>query len=116
MAANTAPEEKTAEEKDRDKNKDDVFVFDEDYKQPHLWKVTVADCAADNGLHGRLVVGAQIPVEELDGLAARLPGVEVELAVVVWHVSQHTRIAQFNCAQYSLEHEDSLHDHRRRHR
>jgi 2-oxo-3-hexenedioate decarboxylase len=44
------------------------------------WKVTVADCAADNGLHGRLVVGAQIPVEELDGLAARLPGVEVELA------------------------------------
>lgn len=39
----TAPEEKTAEEKDRDKNKDDVFGFDEDYKQPHLWKVTVAD-------------------------------------------------------------------------
>jgi dipeptidyl aminopeptidase/acylaminoacyl peptidase len=39
----TAPEDKTAEEKARDKAKDDVFAFDENYEQPHLWKVTVAD-------------------------------------------------------------------------
>ncbi len=44
------------------------------------WKVTIADCAADNGLHGRLLVGTQVPVEEVDGLADRLPAVEVELA------------------------------------
>ena len=39
----TAPEEKTQEEKDKDKAKDDVFAFDEDYKQLHLWKVSVGD-------------------------------------------------------------------------
>ena len=44
------------------------------------WKVTVADCTADNGLHGRLVVGAQVPIEEIDGLVDRLPALEVELA------------------------------------
>ena len=38
----TAPEPKTQEEKDRDKAKDDVVTFDEDFKQVHLWKVTVA--------------------------------------------------------------------------
>jgi dipeptidyl aminopeptidase/acylaminoacyl peptidase len=37
-----APEPKTAEEKDRDKAKDDVVPFDEDYKQTHLWKAAVA--------------------------------------------------------------------------
>jgi 2-keto-4-pentenoate hydratase len=31
------------------------------------WKVTIADCTADNGLHGRLVVGA--PIALRDGLA-----------------------------------------------
>jgi 2-oxo-3-hexenedioate decarboxylase len=31
------------------------------------WKVTIADCTADNGLHGRLIVGAPIPLR--DGLA-----------------------------------------------
>jgi len=39
------------------------------------WKVGIADCCADNGLHGRLVVGS--PVSTLD--AARLPSVEIEL-------------------------------------
>jgi dipeptidyl aminopeptidase/acylaminoacyl peptidase len=38
----TAPEPKTAEEKERDKAKDDVFAFDEDFKQTHLWHVAVA--------------------------------------------------------------------------
>ena len=37
----TAPEPKTSEEKERDKAKDDVYSFDENYKQTHLWKVDV---------------------------------------------------------------------------
>jgi len=48
----TAPEPKTAEEKARDKAKDDVVSFDEDYKQLHLWKVAVAD-----GKESRLTEG-----------------------------------------------------------
>jgi 2-keto-4-pentenoate hydratase len=31
------------------------------------WRFTIADCTADNGLHGRLIVGAPIPLA--DGLA-----------------------------------------------
>jgi dipeptidyl aminopeptidase/acylaminoacyl peptidase len=38
-----AADAKTEEEKARDKAKDDVFALDEDYKQRHLWSVTVAD-------------------------------------------------------------------------
>lgn len=33
------------------------------------WKFTIADCAADNGLHGRLVVGRPRPAKELERLA-----------------------------------------------
>ena len=39
------------------------------------WKVTIADCTADNGLHGRLVVGSPMPMQnpdELPTLEARL--------------------------------------------
>jgi 2-keto-4-pentenoate hydratase len=43
------------------------------------WKVTIADCTADNGLHGRLVVGAAVPVKEVAGLAEKLPLVEARL-------------------------------------
>ena len=43
------------------------------------WKVTIADCCADNGLHGRLVVGMPMKVEEIPGLAAALPAAEVTL-------------------------------------
>lgn len=39
------------------------------------WKVTIADCTADNGLHGRLVVGAPVPAKDLE----RLPQVEARL-------------------------------------
>jgi dipeptidyl aminopeptidase/acylaminoacyl peptidase len=34
-----APEAKTAAEKAREKLKDDIYAFDEDYKQTHLWRV-----------------------------------------------------------------------------
>ena len=39
------------------------------------WKVTIADCTADNGLHGRLVVGTPIAPEDLD----RLPAAQARL-------------------------------------
>jgi len=39
------------------------------------WKVTIADCTADNGLHGRLVVGTPIPMQD----PAKLPQVEAKL-------------------------------------
>jgi 2-oxo-3-hexenedioate decarboxylase len=41
------------------------------------WKVTLADSTADNGLHGRLVLGAPQPVPR--DLAEILPRVEVDL-------------------------------------
>jgi 2-keto-4-pentenoate hydratase len=34
------------------------------------WKVTIADCTADNGLHGRLVLGAPQALHGLEGLPA----------------------------------------------
>lgn len=37
-----APDPKTEEEKAREKLKDDVFTFDENYKQQHLWRVAVS--------------------------------------------------------------------------
>jgi 2-keto-4-pentenoate hydratase len=43
------------------------------------WKVTIADCTADNGLHGRLVVGTPVAVEKIAGLAAALPFLKVAL-------------------------------------
>jgi 2-keto-4-pentenoate hydratase len=43
------------------------------------WKVTIADCAADNGLHGRLVVGTPVPVKDVGGLVEKLPFVEAKL-------------------------------------
>ena len=37
-----AADPKTADEKTRERQKDDVYAYDENYKQTHLWKVTVA--------------------------------------------------------------------------
>ncbi len=39
------------------------------------WKVTIADCCADNGLHGRLVLGTPIPMQD----PAKLPKLEAKL-------------------------------------
>ncbi|MBI1872264.1 MAG: S9 family peptidase [Acidobacteria bacterium] len=46
-----APDPKSDEEKARDRAKDDVYAFDEDYKQRHLWRVSVSDhrSASDHG-------------------------------------------------------------------
>lgn len=43
------------------------------------WKVTLADCTADNGLHGRLVVGTPVEVHRIAGLAAALPFLKLSL-------------------------------------
>jgi len=43
------------------------------------WKVSIADCTADNGLHGRLILGTPVPVERISGLAAALPFLKVVL-------------------------------------
>ena len=43
------------------------------------WKVTISDCTADNGLHGRLVLGTPVPIEKVPDLAAKLPAVEARL-------------------------------------
>jgi dipeptidyl aminopeptidase/acylaminoacyl peptidase len=40
-----APDPKTSEEKEKEKLKDDVFAFDENFKQRHLWRIGVADRA-----------------------------------------------------------------------
>ena len=43
------------------------------------WKIALADCTADNGLHGRLIVGTPVPVGKISGLAAALPLLKVDL-------------------------------------
>ncbi len=43
------------------------------------WKLALADSTAANGLHGRLTVGAPVPVERIAGLAAALPFLKVDL-------------------------------------
>lgn len=43
------------------------------------WKVTLADCTADNALHGRLIVGTPVEVQRISGLAAALPFLKVTL-------------------------------------
>jgi 2-keto-4-pentenoate hydratase len=49
-------------------------------QQPGWKGVSVANSTAENGLHGRLVLGTPIPIERLPGLAAALPAVEVQLS------------------------------------
>lgn len=43
------------------------------------WKVTIADCCADNGLHGRLIVGTPVAVVDVPGVTDKLPKVAATL-------------------------------------
>jgi 2-keto-4-pentenoate hydratase len=43
------------------------------------WKLQLPDSTADNGLHGRLVLGTPVAVEKIAGLAAALPFLKVTL-------------------------------------
>ena len=44
-----APEAKTAAEKTRERVKDDVFVYEQDFKQTHLWRVEVPPTSFGSG-------------------------------------------------------------------
>ncbi len=52
-----ASDPKDAEEKEREKLKDDVYAFDENYEQRHLWKVTVADAKEQQITQGDFSLG-----------------------------------------------------------
>jgi len=43
------------------------------------WKMTLADCVADNALHGRLIVGTPVEIHRISGLAGALPFLKVTL-------------------------------------
>jgi 2-oxo-3-hexenedioate decarboxylase len=43
------------------------------------WKLALADGTADNGLHGRLVLGTPVEVGRISGLAAALPFLKIAL-------------------------------------
>ena len=43
------------------------------------WKMTLADCTADNALHGRLIVGTPVEIHRISGLAGALPFLKVTL-------------------------------------
>jgi 2-keto-4-pentenoate hydratase len=43
------------------------------------WKLALADSIADNGLHGRLVLGEPVPAQRLGELVAALPAASVAL-------------------------------------
>src|SRR5207244_11351373 len=53
-----AAEPKSADERDRDRLKDDVYALDENYKQRQLWKATVA-----SGTEQRLTEGDSSVIE-----------------------------------------------------
>jgi dipeptidyl aminopeptidase/acylaminoacyl peptidase len=53
-----APEPKTEEEKKKDELKDDVFSYDEDYKQQHLWRVLLAEGREERVTEGDFSIGS----------------------------------------------------------
>lgn len=56
-----AADPKSAEEKARDDAKDDVFAFDENFKQRHLWSVTVSGAVEEPITKGEFsVIGYQL--------------------------------------------------------
>jgi dipeptidyl aminopeptidase/acylaminoacyl peptidase len=57
----SAPEPKTADEKAREKDKDDVYAYDENYKHSHLWKVRVGEAERGGGVPAERVRGAGAP-------------------------------------------------------
>lgn len=52
-----AAEAKTNEEKERDRLRDDVYAFDENFKHRHLWNVAVADGSATRIMGGGYSIG-----------------------------------------------------------
>src|SRR5262249_15433571 len=52
----TAADPRTAEERDRDRLRDDVYAYDENYKLRQLWKIAVASGAETQITRGQLTV------------------------------------------------------------
>ena len=52
-----APDPKTDEEKKKEELEDDVLVFDEDYKQQHLWRISVKDKTEERITDGDFSIG-----------------------------------------------------------
>lgn len=58
-------DEKPEEQKAREKAGDDVFAFDENYQQRHLWRVEVGeDAAAEGAAETRRITGGEYSVNE----------------------------------------------------
>jgi len=68
------------------------------------WKVTLADCAADNGLHGRLIVGTRVAASGIGQLAERLPKLAVTLRKEGIVVDQGTGANVLDSPLLALEH------------
>ena len=68
------------------------------------WRVTLADCAADNGLHGRLIVGTRIPASGIARLAERLPKAAVTLLKEGAAVDRGTGANVLDSPLLALEH------------
>jgi dipeptidyl aminopeptidase/acylaminoacyl peptidase len=73
-----APEPKTAAEKAREKAKDDLYAYDEDFKQTHLWRVVAVQAPPGGG-------PAPLPV----GHVSRLTG--GDFAVGAFEISRDGR-------------------------
>ena len=55
-----ANDPKTSNEKKKDKLQDDVFAYDEDYKQQHLWRIAVGDQDAERITSGNFSVATML--------------------------------------------------------
>ncbi len=55
-----ANDRKTADEEKRDKLKDDVYAYDENFKQSHLWRIHIGDSAATRITEGNYSVNEYV--------------------------------------------------------
>lgn len=65
-----APEPKTKEEKKRDKTKDDVFAYDENWKHRHLWRVDVETGDKEQLTEGDYSIGSYSVARDGSALVA----------------------------------------------
>jgi dipeptidyl aminopeptidase/acylaminoacyl peptidase len=80
-----APDAKTQEEKDREKLKDDVYAFEENYKQRHLWSVKV-----DSGATKKITQGDY----SISGYALSADGKRVVCHRAVSPLLEHSRTSE----------------------
>jgi 2-oxo-3-hexenedioate decarboxylase len=66
------------------------------------WKVTLPDCTAANGMHGRLVLGRRFPVADLAHLETLLPAARVTLCKAGKRVDEGIGANVLNSPLYAL--------------